>query len=173
MSATLRGGDRLIRRLQEMARQAPMVKAGVMANAPTGATYPDGKSVVMVAIIQEFGGEVTVTPKMRGWLAANLGIHLKKTTTKIVIPPRPFMLQTVKTHRADWVKRLGHLLRHGYSPEQALEEMGRTMMEDIQATMDDSPSWATPNSPLTQKESDKPLYHTGVLRGSIWYEVEE
>lgn len=174
MGTTLKGGDKLIRKLQDMARSAPVVKAGVMADSPGGATYPDGKSAVMVAVIQEFGGEVTVTPKMRGWLAANLGIHLKKTTTRLVVPPRPFMRQTVKTHRADWVKRLGQLLRHGYSPEQALEEMGRTMMEDIQATIDDSPSWATPDSPLTlaQKESGKPLYHTGVLRGSIWYEVE-
>ena len=43
-----------------------------------------------LAGIHEFGCHIPVTPKMRAWLHHN-GIHLKESTTEIVIPERSFL----------------------------------------------------------------------------------
>jgi len=43
-----------------------------------------------VAPYHEYGADILVTDKMRGFLAAS-GLHLKKDTTHIVIPRRAFM----------------------------------------------------------------------------------
>lgn len=43
-----------------------------------------------LAAVQEFGTKIPVTDKMRGFLGSQ-GLHLKKSTTHITIPPRPFM----------------------------------------------------------------------------------
>jgi phage gpG-like protein len=40
--------------------------------------------------IQNFGGEIRVTPQMRAFLHWK-GLHLKATTDKITIPARPFL----------------------------------------------------------------------------------
>lgn len=138
-------GEEVWRRIRERLGKKALVRAGV----PEGATYPDGKSVAGAAAVQEFGG-----PN---------------------IPPRPFLRRTYRTYNRAWIERLARMLQHGRPPDAALEEIGRTMMADIQATIDDSPGWAEPDSELTlaRKESDKPLYHTGALRGAIDYEVAE
>lgn len=41
--------------------------------------------------VHEFGAVIRVTDKMRGFLAVQKGWHLKRSTTQIRIPPRPFM----------------------------------------------------------------------------------
>lgn len=43
-----------------------------------------------VAAVHEYGVRIKVTPKMRAYLHAR-GLHLKKTTTEIFIPARPFV----------------------------------------------------------------------------------
>jgi len=40
---------------------------------------------------QEFGAVIKVTAKMRAFLAWKFGWHLKQSTKKIHLPPRPFM----------------------------------------------------------------------------------
>lgn len=47
-----------------------------------------GIGLADLAIIQEFGTKITVTDKMRGFLASQ-GLFLKKSTKVITIPPRP------------------------------------------------------------------------------------
>ena len=46
-----------------------------------------------IATVHEFGKVIDVTPKMRGYLNS-IGIHLKKSTTKIIIPERSFLRST-------------------------------------------------------------------------------
>jgi phage gpG-like protein len=50
---------------------------------------PDGKPTI-VAKVQNDGATIPVTAKMRGYLSAVLGIHLKASTTHIVVPGRYF-----------------------------------------------------------------------------------
>lgn len=55
-----------------------------------GVQGEEGSFMVMLATVHEFGTEIEVTDKMRGYLGAN-GMHLKKTTTHIVIPERSYL----------------------------------------------------------------------------------
>ena len=57
--------------------------------------YNNGMSVAEIARIQNFGANIHVTDKMRGWFAGQ-GINLKKNTQNIVSPPRPFMDNAAK-----------------------------------------------------------------------------
>ncbi len=49
-----------------------------------------GNKEVNIAAVHEFGCTIGVTPKMRAYLHYH-GIHLKKSTTHIHIPARPFL----------------------------------------------------------------------------------
>lgn len=57
--------------------------------------YDNGMSVAEIARIQNFGANIHVTDKMRGWFAGQ-GVNLKKSTQNIVIPPSPFMDNAAK-----------------------------------------------------------------------------
>ena len=46
------------------------------------------KETAMIAQVHEDGTTIRVSPRMRGFLAAR-GLHLRKTTETLVIPPRP------------------------------------------------------------------------------------
>jgi len=50
----------------------------------------NGKDLVSIAAVQEFGATIKVTPRMRAFLHAK-GLHLKPSTKAIVIPPRPYI----------------------------------------------------------------------------------
>jgi len=47
------------------------------------------------AAIHEFGGQINVTPKMRMFLGMDKGVWLKKSTTHITIPARPYVGPTL------------------------------------------------------------------------------
>ncbi|MBR0096877.1 MAG: hypothetical protein IJP88_06820 [Synergistaceae bacterium] len=49
-----------------------------------------GANAANIAAVHEFGCTIKVTPKMRAYLHHN-GLHLKKSTQYIHIPPRPFL----------------------------------------------------------------------------------
>lgn len=51
-----------------------------------------------IADVHEFGKVINVTPKMRGYLNS-IGIHLKKSTTKIIIPERSFLRSTAREEK--------------------------------------------------------------------------
>ena len=52
--------------------------------------YAEVGSDKVYAPIHELGGSIRVTKKMRGYLHYK-GIHLRKSTTRITMPPRPFL----------------------------------------------------------------------------------
>lgn len=51
---------------------------------------------VDIAPIQNYGARIKVTDRMRAWLAFNLQIFLRATTTHIVIPAREFFRLSAK-----------------------------------------------------------------------------
>ena len=59
-----------------------------------GIVTPEASREAIKANANEFGARIKVTKKMRGYLAAALGVHLKKTTTEIIIPERSFLRST-------------------------------------------------------------------------------
>lgn len=160
-------------KLKDLASLSGTVKAGVLE----GARGAGGKAVLDYAPIQEFGGRIPVTEKMRGFLAVNYGIHLREETRAITIPPRPFLRTTVQQQGKKWINRVKTYLSAGYTADQVLHFVGGEMKADIIDTI--KSSMPPPNSEATtmikQKVAPaavgKTLMHTGTLVHSIKYEV--
>lgn len=111
---------------------------------------------------------------------------------RIVIPPRPFLRQTVAQRRNAWVRELAEALRASLrsggagttepplntlverlsTPTQALTTVGKTMQADITQTI--RQTHTPPNAPATirHKGFDKPLLETGTLQNSVSFQVE-
>jgi phage gpG-like protein len=61
-----------------------------------GARAKNGKDIVDIAAVHEFGCTIAVTAKMRAYLHYQ-GIHLEPDTTHIVIPERSFLRATLES----------------------------------------------------------------------------
>lgn len=133
----------LLRQMEQL-RGDPHVKCGVFADS---GTYPNGMTVVDVAIANEFG------------------------TDKI--PERPFMRISARKMRPQLVK-LAHrtferVLAGTLSVDNAMDVIGAFGVKEIRATI--TRGVPPPNSPITiiRKGSSTPLVDTGQLRQSITY----
>ena len=65
----------------------------MVPGAPDKSRLPQSITIgsdLVYSAIHEFGGTIRVTPKMRAFLHYK-GIHLKKTTTQITMPKRPYL----------------------------------------------------------------------------------
>ena len=125
--------------------------------------------------IHEYGCRIPVTPKMRAFLHHN-GIHLRKSTTVIIIPERSF-LRAGHDSAADGVLRKAeHVLPDVVSGHMSVNMYCRMVGELMASAIKeyavdlDTP----PNSGWTVawKGSSNPLVDTGNMIGSIDYEVE-
>lgn len=143
----------------------------------------DGKKVKVgvtgeqawLAGIHEYGCKITVTPKMRKWLAAN-GLHLKPTTTHITIPERSFLRGGFDNCHDEIVKKASSVLPlvvEGKMQENEFIELIGTLfrdrVKDYAVDLRDPP-----NHPFTveRKNSSNPLVSTGDMINAIDYEVE-
>jgi hypothetical protein len=59
-----------------------------------------------IAKIQEFGKRIDVTPKMRKYLHSQ-GLHLKSSTTQVIIPERSFMRSSFSESKGKIIKIIG------------------------------------------------------------------
>lgn len=128
-----------------------------------------------LAGIHEYGCDIQVTDKMRGFLASQ-GLYLKKTTKYIKIPERSFLRSSHDENAAQVLKeaeRAISLVAVGkMSLDQYLDMVGRnyvTMVKDYIVELD-----SPPNHPFTveRKGSSNPLVDTGGLVESISYRVK-
>ncbi|MDR1439540.1 MAG: hypothetical protein LBJ10_05870 [Clostridiales bacterium] len=143
------------------------VEAGIFA--------PEGSTPFMIAMVNEYGVEIKVTPKMRGYFAWAFGAHLKKTTEKIKIPARPF-IGPGADRAMDGIEAI---------VEKALPKvfMGLLSADDFYGLIGDyavgqiheyAEALANPpNSELTirEKGSSKPLVDTGFMLQTIQWQV--
>lgn len=142
------GGDKLAARLNEIARnlkKGGTVRVGVLE----GATYPDGKSVAMVAAVNEFG-------------APSKGI-----------PPRPAFRNMVAEHQDEWPDAIAQtLVANDYDTKRTLGQVGAAVGGQLRQSIIDTNE--PPNAPATirAKGSSKPLVDSGHLLQSIDFEVE-
>ncbi len=170
VTVNVSGMEGVLKALEKFKELKGSVKAGVLE----GATGDEGKSVLDYAPIQEFGGQIPVTKKMRGFLAAAFGVHLKKTTTVINIPSRPFLRSTYAENKEKW-----NAVARGMSASNALEAVGGEMQLDIIEKI--KSSMPPPNSPMTTKIKQEKapavvgqtLQFSGSLLKSILHEVTE
>ena len=81
------------------------IRAALDEMKPSGVAGP----TVLFGRIQEYGGHIMVTPKMRGFLAWAFGWHLKRSTQFIHLPARPYMrpaLDAARPRFRDYFKNM-------------------------------------------------------------------
>lgn len=146
--ATLRGGDKFEAALAKIAAGVSK-PATLSVGFLEGATYPDGKSVAMVAAIQEFGAP------SRG------------------IPPRPFFRQTIASKSGDWPKVVADLLKaNSYDAVITLGQAGEGIKGQIQQSIAEFSGVPLAPSTVQKKKSEKQLVDTGHLLNSVDYQVK-
>lgn len=186
--------EKLQSRVKKVGNQK--VKIGVLE----GATYPNGTPVSKVAAYLEYGWTQTVTAKQRGWLAAN-GIYVKPSTVlssparpffeATYTANRKKWIELGQSALKGLTDDPGQALN---KITQALTLLGLTAQQDLQDSIIDGgvggSSFAV-RSPMTmalygnllrsgnhrtddtpnQTTRRKPLYKSGILEGSIAFEL--
>lgn len=137
--------------------------------------YIAGSEQEMIARVHEFGARILVTDKMRGYLASQ-GMHLKATTTHIVIPERSF-LRTGADLAIENVQRkadqlIGEVIAGNVSPDLFFEMLGLELMGKIKDYAFDLNNPVNHPFTVERKGSANPLVDTGGMIGAMEVEVE-
>lgn len=136
----------------------------------------DGGEQAYLAGIHEYGCKITVTPKMRKWLAAN-GLHLKPSTTTITIPERSFLRAGFDKYHMQVIQvceqALSSVLIKGDTVKfyKAVGELLRDKIQDYATDEVNTP----PKHPFSLSRNPgktNPLVVTGDMIGAITYEVK-
>lgn len=135
----------------------------------------EDSKILMIAHVNEFGFQIEVTDKMRGYLGAT-GLHLKKETTHINIPERSFIRGGYDKNKAKMERIIEGLLERVILMEitvsQFQNQIGQYCVGLIQEFMTDLDS--PENHPYTVENKGgkaNPLIDTGELRQKITYKV--
>lgn len=148
---TFSGSAALEQKLREIAQKigkANTVRVGFLE----GASYPDKDHtpVAQVAAINEFGAP-----------EAN-------------IPPRPFFQTMIEKNKGKWADTLGkNLVATGYDAKRTFALMGEGIKDQL---IDSIESFSDPKnaaSTIEKKGFDDPLVHTGHMKSSVDFEVND
>lgn len=158
--------DELLRVMAEL--ENTTVEVGVLGKA--------GSELLMIAGVHEFGCDITVTSRMRGYLGAVKGIHLKKSTKQIRIPERSFIRAGYDANKGAIGKQGDLLIKKvvdfSITPKQAantLGEVAKGMIQEFAVDLSDPPN---ADVTIENKGSSNPLVDTGRMIGAIDYEVK-
>lgn len=138
--------------------------------------FHPGASIPLPALaaIHEFGATIPVTEKMRNYLAAR-GLPLRKETTELHIPARPFLGPAFDLYEADLetaLKRgLSLLITRHLTLRQFTDELGRIAVGLVVASLDAVTEPPLHPFTIAQKGSTKPLIDTGEMRKAISFRV--
>ncbi|MEA4805088.1 hypothetical protein [Acetobacterium wieringae] len=140
-----------------------------------GIQADEDSKILMIAHVNEFGWQIEVTDKMRGYLGAT-GLHLKKDTKHINIPERSYIRGGYDANKAKIERIVEGLLEKVVALEisvsQFQNQVGQLCVGLIQEFMTDLSS--PEKHPYTvDKNGGKtnPLIDTGELREKITYKV--
>ena len=138
--------------------------------------YIEGGEMAWLAAIHEYGCRIKVTPKMRAYLHRQ-GLHLKKSTTEIVIPERSFLRAGFDEHSAGVIKKtdplIADVLGGTMSVEKFCDTVGLLLKSKIQDYAVDLRNPANHPFTVKQKGSSNPLVDSGDMIGALSYEVEK
>lgn len=156
--------DRLLAVLAELERL--QVEIGVFGE--------DDSHLLMVARVHEFGCQINVTPRMRGWFLAQ-GYPLRRSTTQINIPERSYMRSSFDESENDLIRvvetLLGHVIDLKLSPREFYERVGIWVVSRIQAKIQSLQDPPLAAMTIERKGSSNPLIDEGRLYQSITYRV--
>ncbi len=134
----------------------------------------DDSEMVMIASVHEFGVDIKVTDKMRGYLHS-IGIHLNPRTRTIKIPERSFIRAGYDKEKENIIRESEKLLEKVLKLEMPVkvffETLGELIVGMIQKYLTDLSSPPLHPATIKNKGSSNPLIDTGRLRDSITYKV--
>jgi hypothetical protein len=146
--ATMTGGNALSKKLTEMAGMlsaGKTVRIGFLENA----RYPDGKSVAMIAAINEWGAP------SRGQ------------------PPRPAFRNMIAAKKNEWPKAIGDLLvANNFDADKTLAMTGEAIAGQLRQSITEITSPPLKPATIKRKGFDKPWIETSHLLNSVSYEVK-
>jgi len=157
--------DKLLQVLQELSSTA--VRIGILSNA-------EGE-ILMIANVNEYGCDIDITDKMRGYFRDVFGINIKRDTTKIRIPERSFIRSSYDENKGKfrtYDDYLSAVLDMKISVQDFYKIVGNACVNTIKDYIRRGDF--EPDSSLTlerKKPKTKPLIDTGRLINSIDYEV--
>lgn len=130
----------------------------------------------MIAAVHEFGINIAVTPKMRGFLASQ-GLYLKKETQFIRIPERSFIRAGWDNNEDAILDRCEGFLREafnlGISADSILDAMGQETRDRIREYARDLRNPANHPFTIERKGSSNPLVDTGhLINNGIDYKIQ-
>ena len=138
--------------------------------------YIAGGELAWLAGIHEYGCRIAITDKMRRWLHAN-GLHVKKTTTHIVIPERSFLRAGFDQHNGEVLRKVDDLIPDVVEGAMAVDEfakvIGLLMKSKIQAYAIDLKNPALHPFTIERTGNTNPLVGTGDMIGAIDWEMEK
>lgn len=156
----------LLARLREL--ESYSVAVGILSKA--------GGQMLMIANVHEFGCSIPVTKKMRGFLAYNYNVHLRKDTKEIKIPERSYVRTSYDSKSGEVGSSGDELITRvvdgDMSAKSFYELLGQTCADTIRDYLINNVK-APPLSSMAieHKGSSNPLVDTGQLAAAISYEV--
>lgn len=143
----VRGGEDIRKYLENLAEKVSnpgTLRVGFLS----GATYPDGTSVALVAAVQNFGSPAGG------------------------IPPRPFFSNMVSKGRRSWGPVLTKILKeNNYDAKKSLRQMGEVIKGELQDSIVNGSYVPLKPETVQRKGFAKPLIDTGHMLNSVDYEV--
>jgi hypothetical protein len=128
----------------------------------------------MIAWVQEYGINITITPKMRRFLAWK-GLHLSPKTVFIHIPERSYIRAGWDANEQEVMDKsdelIPQLINKGISVSTFLDALGQESKDRIRDFARDLRNPKLHPFTIEQKGSDNPLVDKGSLIGAITYEI--
>lgn len=128
-----------------------------------------------LAAIHEYGCTIPVTDRMRAYLH-HIGVHLRPSTTQIVIPERSFLRAGHDAKAEEVINTaesvIGDVLVGSMSEGTYLELVGTTLRDAIKEYAVDLSSPAKKPWPTRPGGLGNPLVETGAMINGIEYETE-
>ena len=131
-----------------------------------------------IAAIQEYGAHITVTDKMRKFLASAYNIHLKPTTTVLTIPPRAHRRTVMINNMQKWQKMFKKIIlkNKDFDMYKSLSMLGMIMVQDYKAIIKTNKFQELSDMTLKIREikdisGSQPLYATGEMERQITAEI--
>ncbi|MEV9641763.1 hypothetical protein ABZ756_13765 [Mammaliicoccus sciuri] len=141
-------------RIPDLARQLQQINRNKIQ---LGIDAPSGDKLFTVAWVHEYGFDIKVTPKMRGWFLGQ-GMPLKKSTTHIHIPERAYFRSGFDANQGSINKKaeelLDQLLQGNATAYEINEEIGEFASKKI-----------------SDNVTNVGLVKTGDLRDSVGFKV--
>lgn len=146
--AAMTGGNALSKKLSDMAGMlgtGAVVRIGFLENAK----YPDGKSVAMIAAINEFGAP------SRGQ------------------PPRPAFRNMIAAKKGEWPKAISDLLTaNEFDVDKTLAMTGEAIASQLRQSITEITTPPLKPATIKRKGFAKPWIETAHLLQSVSYEVK-